>query len=52
MEKIQCPGLLIECGFLSNREEAEKLQTAQYQRKIACVIVSVLSRHINTLHTT
>lgn len=29
------PSVLVECGFLSNKEEAEKLKTPQYQRKVA-----------------
>lgn len=52
MEKIQCPGLLVECGFLSNREEAQNLQDPQYQKKLCCTIAAVLSSYINTLHIT
>lgn len=29
------PAVLVECGFLSNREEAEKLNTESYQSEIA-----------------
>lgn len=38
MNHIEVPGILVECGFLSNRAEAEKLQTADYQKKLAVVI--------------
>ncbi len=34
------PGVLIECGFLSNPNERYLLQTEKYQRKIAQVITS------------
>ena len=38
------PGILVECGFLSNPEEEQKLITAQYQEELAytitCGIVS------------
>lgn len=37
---INCPALLIECGFLSNGEDAALLLTDSYQRKIAAVLVS------------
>lgn len=29
------PAVLVECGFLSNFEEAERLKTADYQKKLA-----------------
>lgn len=40
MEHIQCPGILIECGFLSNPEEEAKLRSAEYQKEICCVIAA------------
>lgn len=43
LEHIQCPAVLIECGFLSNIEEESKLRSPQYQKKICCVIASTLS---------
>lgn len=38
MKNVHCPAVLVECGFLSNPEEERKLQTADYQRKLAAVI--------------
>lgn len=36
------PAVLVECGFLSNNEEAEMLKTTQYQKKIAfCIAVGI-----------
>lgn len=35
---INCPAILIECGFLSNGEEASLLLTDVYQRKIAMTL--------------
>ena len=43
LEHIAAPGVLVECGFLSNPGEEAKLRTADYQKKIACVIASTLS---------
>lgn len=37
-EHISCPSILVECGFLSNGEEASLLLTASYQRKIALAL--------------
>ena len=33
--KLEVPGVLIECGFLSNGKERKKLVTSKYQQKIA-----------------
>lgn len=38
MEHILCPGILVECGFLSNRAEEEQLCRDSYQIKLACAI--------------
>lgn len=47
MEHIDVPGVLIECGFLSNPQEEAKLRSATYQQKICCVIVSSLSEYLS-----
>lgn len=38
MEHITAPGILVECGFLSNPEEEALLRSAAYQKKIASII--------------
>ena len=43
MQHITCPGVLIECGFLSNPEEEAKLRSADYQKMLSAVIVSSCS---------
>jgi N-acetylmuramoyl-L-alanine amidase len=43
MEHIRCPGVLVECGFLSNPQEEAKLRSPEYQKLLCCVIVSTLS---------
>ena len=40
MNHIHCPAILVECGFLSNHDEAEKLQTNQYQTQLAAAILA------------
>lgn len=47
MEQIKSPGILIECGFLSNPEEDAKLRSEKYQKLICCVIASSISCHID-----
>ena len=45
MKQISCPGVLVECGFLSNYEEAVLLQDDDYQIKIVCAITKALSQY-------
>lgn len=47
MEKIECIGILVECGFLSNTTEELNLRDKTYQIKICSVIASALSQYIN-----
>lgn len=48
MEHIQRPGVLVECGFLSNPQEEGKLRTGEYQKKICCVIAATLSQYFTS----
>ncbi len=38
MGSVSCPAILIECGFLSNPEEAERLESDDYQKMLAVTI--------------
>ena len=40
MEHIQCPGVLVECGFLSNAEEAARLSSADHQTVLALSVAA------------
>ena len=42
MERIQCDGVLVECGFLSNYREAQLLESDNYQKKVCAVIASAV----------
>ena len=47
MNHIKRPGVLIECGFLSNPEEAARLETPDYQKRLAVVIAVTASNHLS-----
>ncbi len=47
MQRIERPGLLVECGFLSNPEEEASLRAGEYQQKICCVIACTLSQMLS-----
>ena len=46
LNKIRCPGVLIECGFLSNPEEEALLQQNEYQKKLSAVICAGLWQYL------
>jgi len=48
MNHISCPGVLIECGFLSNPREARMLREHSYQTKLA---VAVAGGYLQSVHT-
>ena len=40
LNNAKCPAVMIECGFLSNHEEAAKLEDENYQKQVAFTIFS------------
>lgn len=46
MEHIQKPGILIECGFISNPQEEYLLRSKEYQNKLCCVIATTVSNFL------
>lgn len=48
LNHTEVPLVIVECGFLSNPEEAEKLNTEEYQKKIAEAICSGLLKYLQS----
>ena len=46
LEHINCTGILVECGFLSNPQEEYILRTEAYQKKVCCVIAACISSYL------
>ncbi|MBQ8834548.1 MAG: N-acetylmuramoyl-L-alanine amidase [Oscillospiraceae bacterium] len=47
MEHIDCTGVLVECGFLSNAQEEAKLRSPDYQQRLCCVIAATMIRFLS-----
>lgn len=47
MRECNCPAALIECGFLSNREDVTRLQTERYRVKLSIVLLASFVEYIN-----
>lgn len=48
LKRTEAPTIIIECGFLSNREEAELLVSEEYQKKVAEAIVSGVEEYLSS----
>ena len=48
LREIDCPGILVECGFLSNPQEAEKLKSPDYQLELALVLTASYLQFLST----
>lgn len=46
LKKSEVPTVIIECGFLSNRKEAELLSSDDYQEKLADAIASGIEKYL------
>lgn len=40
LSHVDCPAILVECGFMSNFSEMERLKSPQYQTSVAAVLVA------------
>ena len=47
MQHIDCTGILIECGFLSNPVEEAKLRSPDYQRNLCSVIAATVGNFLD-----
>lgn len=44
LKNSQCPGVIVECGFLSNPTECENLQEPKYQQAVAAAIARAICK--------
>lgn len=48
LKRTEVPTIIVECGFLSNAEEAEKLVDEEYQRKLADAIAQGIEEYLKS----
>jgi N-acetylmuramoyl-L-alanine amidase len=46
LDRIKTPAVLVECGFLSNPAEAERLERADYQHALAALLYGAMSPYL------
>lgn len=49
LKNVSCPIVIVECGFLSNWEEAELLCTETYQKRVADTIAKGITEYLSSL---
>lgn len=49
LDRITSPAILIECGFLSNAEECERLSTEAYRKELALVLATAIADYVDSL---
>ncbi len=49
LDRLEKPAILVECGFLSNDAEAERLASREYQKQLALVIGKSIADSISQL---
>lgn len=47
LENVNCPAVLVECGFLSNAEEEKRLNDTNYRIKLAAIIAQPLIKWLS-----
>ena len=51
MQKLTCPAVLLECGFISNPEECKALSSEEYQQRLTEVLCDAIVGYINNKQT-
>ena len=46
MEQITHPGILVECGFLSNPNEEQKLQSPEHQKRLSAAMTAAIVAYL------
>ncbi len=47
LERLECPAVLVECGFLSNEAECLQLSTEAYQAELARVLCDAIQNYFS-----
>lgn len=47
LDRLTCPAVLVECGFLSNPAEAARFETSEYRQQVAWIIFCSIMSYIS-----
>ena len=46
LDRLECPAVLVECGFLSNAEDCENLSDDEYIKKMSAIISNAIMENL------
>ncbi|MBQ8850493.1 MAG: N-acetylmuramoyl-L-alanine amidase [Clostridia bacterium] len=46
LDRLSCPAILVECGFLSNPQECARLSDSTYQKQLALCLCKALTEYV------
>ena len=49
LDRLECPAILIECGFVSNAEECRLLSTEVYQKQLSEIISQEIEKYVEKI---
>lgn len=49
LDRITSPAILVECGFLSNLEECQKLSSEEYRDQLARILAKTIADYVSSL---
>lgn len=49
IKNVPCPAALVECGFISNRKDREKLMNPEYRGRLARALAEGIIAYLNTV---
>ena len=52
LDRAAVPAVLVECGFLSNKEDLELLLSKDYRKKLACALFSAVMEYFSVTNET
>ena len=48
LHNAKCPAVLVECGFLSNTDEAALFETQEYRQRVAFMLFCSITEFLST----
>ena len=48
MRSVRCPAILVECGFLSNASDVDRLKSPAYQKQLSVIVLGTYLQYLSS----